>query len=161
MNKPAPVAGFFVRIGAPVKLHGFSSADLRASPRETFRDFERHDRIRPVEFDGSVLDVYTLGNEDLAITKLLSWRGDKDRRDLENMWSNGSINHSALNSILLDITEVRINITEAQWNLLNQRIAVLDGRDPFSSDTSTTFGFPSFSPDDQPSPELDAPHPSL
>ena len=44
-----------------------------------------HDRIRPVEFDGSVLDVYTLGNEDLAITKLLSWRGDKDRRDLENM----------------------------------------------------------------------------
>ncbi|YAD76600.1 DUF6036 family nucleotidyltransferase [Bifidobacterium longum] len=116
-----------------------------------------HDRIRPVEFDGSVLDVYTLGNEDLAITKLLSWRGDKDRRDLENMWSNGSINHSALNSILLDITEVRINITEAQWNLLNQRIAVLDGRDPFSSDTSTTFGFPSFSSDDQPSPELDAP----
>lgn len=120
-----------------------------------------HDRIRPVEFDGSVLDVYTLGNEDLAITKLLSWRGDKDRRDLENMWSNGSINRSTLNSILLDITEVRINITEAQWNLLNQRIAVLDGRGPFSFDTSTTFGFPSFSSDDQPPSELDAPHPSL
>ena len=48
MNKPAPCRGFFVRIGAPVKLHGFSSADLRASPRETFRDFECHDRIRSV-----------------------------------------------------------------------------------------------------------------
>lgn len=77
------------------------------------------------------------------------------------MWSNGSINRSTLNNILLDITEVRINITEAQWNLLNQRIAVLDGRDPFSFDTSTTFGFPSFSSDDQPPSELDAPHPSL
>lgn len=86
-----------------------------------------HDRIQPVPgFQGEAIDAYTLGPEDLAITKLIAWR-PQDREDLATMWTNGAIDHGTLDALLADPLEVAVNLDAAQWEALNQHVAILDG----------------------------------
>ena len=81
-------------------------------------------RRRKIPFDSQVLDVYTLSNEDLAITKLLAWR-ETDKKDLVAMIASDNLNLDAVEHILSDATEVEINLDESEWNLLIQRFVSL------------------------------------
>ena len=77
-------------------------------------------RVR-VPFDGLALNVYALSTEDLAITKLLSWR-DIDKQDLLNLYTAKSIDLDKLKSILDEITELQINLDEKEWRTLLGRL---------------------------------------
>ena len=74
-------------------------------------------RRRKIVFDGQVLEVFTLSSEDLAITKLLSWR-DSDKADLLNMKKAGNVDEKKLQVVLNDPTELQINVSEAEWSAL-------------------------------------------
>ena len=78
-------------------------------------------RRKPVEYGGQVLDVYTLSNEDLAVTKLLAWR-KTDQIDLANMFAAGNIDVCKLKTILDDITEIRVNLDDEEWAALQTRV---------------------------------------
>lgn len=78
-----------------------------------------------VPFEGDVLDVYTLSNEDLAVTKLLSWRAS-DRSDLHAMKDGGNIDVGKLRGILDDACEVRVNLEDAAWEQLLAHVAELE-----------------------------------
>jgi hypothetical protein len=78
------------------------------------------ERRQPVAYGGRVLDVYTLSNEDLAITKLLAWR-KTDQIDLVNMLTEGCIDAEKLKAILDDITEIRANLDDEEWAALQTR----------------------------------------
>lgn len=67
-----------------------------------------------VDFDGQVLDVYTLSNEDLAVTKLLGWR-PTDIDDLNDMIKTNSVNITKLREILDTPTEVQANLDSEEW----------------------------------------------
>ncbi len=77
-------------------------------------------RRRPIPFDGQVIDVYTLSNEDLVITKLLAWRR-VDKHDLTNMLATDCIDFDKLKSIIDDVTELRINLEDEEWNAFFSR----------------------------------------
>lgn len=79
---------------------------------------KRHQKI---DFDGEVLDVFTLSNEDIAITKLLAWR-DSDKEDLLNMKKAGSINDETLWAILNDPTELEVNMSEEEWTIFIEKV---------------------------------------
>lgn len=79
-----------------------------------------------VPFNGDVLDVYTLSAEDLAITKLLAWRAT-DREDLKAMMRQSSFSIARMRAILGDVTEVRINVDESDWERLMERFSELEG----------------------------------
>ena len=71
-------------------------------------------RRQPVLYGGQVLEVYTLSNEDLAITKLLAWRR-ADKIDLANMLAAGNIDVDKLKDIIDDVTELRVNLDDEEW----------------------------------------------
>ena len=79
-----------------------------------------------IPFEGDVLDVFTLSNEDLAITKMLSWR-ERDQGDVKGMVEAGNIDFKKLDAILLDITEVQANLDEETWEALLRRVDVAKG----------------------------------
>jgi hypothetical protein len=79
------------------------------------------ERLQPIEYEDKVLDVYTLSNEDLAITKLLAWRRT-DQTDLVNMLAAGSIDVGKLKNIINDITEICVNLDDEEWTALQNRI---------------------------------------
>lgn len=72
------------------------------------------DRLVAVPFDGTMLRIYTLSNEDLAITKLLAWR-PQDQEDLQGMLEAGNIDLNALDEIVDSIGELQINLDEEEW----------------------------------------------
>ncbi|MEG0375221.1 MAG: DUF6036 family nucleotidyltransferase [Raoultibacter sp.] len=74
-------------------------------------------RRKKLDFDGQVLDIFTLSNEDLAITKLLAWR-NTDKEDLLSMKKAGSVDVEMLWAILDDPTEVQIGVSEEEWTKL-------------------------------------------
>ena len=78
-----------------------------------------------VPFEGDALDVYTLSNEDLAITKLLSWRA-VDQSDLRAMKNGGGIDFGKLRGILDDALEVRVNLEDAAWEQLLAHVVELE-----------------------------------
>jgi len=82
------------------------------------------ERRQTIAYNGRVLDVYTLSNEDLAITKLLAWR-KSDQLDLSNMIAAGGLDVKKLKSILDDITEVRVNLDDEEWLSLQRRVDCL------------------------------------
>jgi hypothetical protein len=82
------------------------------------------ERLQPVGYEGKVLDVYTLSNEDLAITKLLAWRRT-DKTDLVKMLASGSIEVGKLKDIINDITEIRVNLDDDEWTALLDHIESL------------------------------------
>ena len=82
------------------------------------------ERRQPVENNGRVLDVFTMSNEDLAITKLLAWR-KTDQRDLIDMLAAGSIDLDKLKIILGDVTEVQANLEDYEWAALLARFDML------------------------------------
>lgn len=84
------------------------------------------ERRKKIDFDGQVLEVFTLSNEDLAITKLLSWR-DSDKADLLDMKKAGNVDEEKLQAILNDPTELQINAGEKEW------VALLDNVQDFTS----------------------------
>lgn len=79
-----------------------------------------------VPFEGMCLEVFTLSNEDLAITKMLSWR-DSDRDDLKGMVAADKIDFVLLENILNDVTEVQVNLNEDEWKQLKERYEVVKG----------------------------------
>ncbi|MCL2332659.1 MAG: DUF6036 family nucleotidyltransferase [Actinomycetia bacterium] len=81
-------------------------------------------RRRHVPFEGQVLDVYTLSNEDLAITKLLSWR-KVDQHDLATMLAEQNIDLRKLDAILNDVTELQASLEDEEWISLQNRLASL------------------------------------
>lgn len=139
---------------APDELYGLLSLfDMNTDVNTFYYSYPSHwhDRIRPIPgFQGDVIDAYTLSPEDLAITKLLSWRPN-DQRDLEEMWGNGSIDHNLLAAILDDPLEVRVNIDEDQWQELNQRLSILDGDGPTPAAEPAD---PATGPDPSPAPTM-------
>ena len=86
-------------------------------------------RRRSVQYGGKTLDVFTLSNEDLAITKFLAWR-ETDRVDLINMLEADNIDLDKLKAILDDITEIRVNLDEEEWAILQTRIDKLLSGEP-------------------------------
>lgn len=72
------------------------------------------DRLVAIPFDGAMLHVYTLSNEDLAITKLLAWR-PQDQEDLQGMLEASNIDLNALDEIVSTIGELQINLDEKEW----------------------------------------------
>jgi hypothetical protein len=81
-------------------------------------------RRRPVEYGGRVLDVFTMSNEDLAITKLLAWR-KTDQADLFNMLAAGRVDLDKLKAIMGDISEIRVNLDDEEWIVLQTRLNCL------------------------------------
>ncbi|MCL2889187.1 MAG: DUF6036 family nucleotidyltransferase [Eggerthellaceae bacterium] len=81
-------------------------------------------RLQSVPFDGQVLDVYVLSNEDLAITKLLAWRAI-DKKDLEAMRVSGCLDFGKLGAIFEDVAELRPNLDEEEWAALMCRYEAL------------------------------------
>jgi len=55
---------------------------------------------------------------------LLAWR-ETDRNDLANMMASGSLDFAAMDAIINDITEIRVNLEEAEWNELLIRYSML------------------------------------
>lgn len=82
------------------------------------------ERKKKVDFDGQVLEVYTLSNEDLAITKLMAWRA-ADIADLQNMLKSGNIDQQKLWEILNNPTEVQINVAKEEWESLLMHVSEL------------------------------------
>lgn len=83
-------------------------------------------RRRKIDFDGQVLEVFTLSSEDLAITKLLSWR-ESDKADLLDMKRAGNVDEGKLQAILDDPTELQINVSEAEWSALLDNVRDFTG----------------------------------
>ena len=79
------------------------------------------ERRQAVLYGGQILDVYSLSNEDLAITKLLAWR-QTDRIDLSNMLAAGNIDMDKLKAIIDDITELRVNLDEEEWSAFQSNV---------------------------------------
>lgn len=82
------------------------------------------DRLVEISFVGMVLSVFTLSNEDLAITKLLSWR-KQDRLDLKGMAQEGNIDTECLLSITEDPCELQINLDAEDWESFKSRLEQL------------------------------------
>ena len=81
-------------------------------------------RKKRIPFEGQVLDVYTLSNEDLAITKMLAWR-EVDKKDLGDLLCNDCLELSKIEGILKDVTEVQINLDADEYSSLMARWAEL------------------------------------
>lgn len=83
------------------------------------------DRLAETPYRGFMLEVKTLSNEDLAITKLLAWR-EQDRDDLFGMVQAGNIDLDKLHAIADDIDEVCANLDAAEWADFLDRLATLE-----------------------------------
>ena len=95
---------------------------------DTFRfqfpaNFE--ERLVRFSFTGAMLSVFTLSNEDLAITKLVAWR-EQDKQDLLSMVQAGSVSIPKLNAIAGDVTELQANLDEESWGAFEGHLAELE-----------------------------------
>lgn len=86
-------------------------------------------RHRRREFSGtwSCLKVYVPSGEDLAIMKLVAGRAT-DIRDLESMADAGKLDFERVQGILDDVSEVELNLDDAQWQQLVRRFEDLKNR---------------------------------
>jgi hypothetical protein len=75
-----------------------------------------------------VLEVYTLSNEDIAITKLLAWR-HVDKQDLKEMMTLGVVDIAKIKEIFSDVLEMQINLDAKEWEALLKRLAILESGD--------------------------------
>ena len=83
------------------------------------------ERLVEVPFDGAMLRVFTLSNEDLVIVKMLAWR-DQDKEDISSMLAAGNIDIGGLRAIIDDITELKPNLDDAQWEAFREHVDELE-----------------------------------
>lgn len=84
------------------------------------------ERLVKVPFSGTMLRVFTLSNEDLAISKIIAWRR-RDIEDLKGMLGSGNIDMRVLREITDDVAELRANLDESEWTAFKLRVDEMEG----------------------------------